>query len=92
MGRINNWRRTDHESNLENEAVQEAVEEKGEAVIAAWSHPEINTRLVHVYEPAADLPFRVKLKDEDVELEEEGRYETRDDGGTANKDLMRRYP
>lgn len=92
MGRINGWKREVWHSNLDDEEVQQEVEENGRAMIAAWRHEDCHTKLVHIYEPEAEKEFKVELKDDEVELEEEGRYPTRTDGGTANKDLMRRYP
>lgn len=92
MGRINDWKREVWHSNLNDEAVEKEVEETGQAVIAAWRHKDLYTRLVHIYEPDAENEFKVELKDDELELEEEGRYPTRTSGGTANKDLMRRYP
>lgn len=92
MGRINGWKRIVWQSNLKDEEVQQEVTENGKAVIAAWRHTDLQTKLEHVYEPDAEKEFKVELKDDEVTLDEEGRYSTRTAGGTANKDLMRRYP
>lgn len=122
MGRINRWERICWHSSLENEEVQKEIKDCGHAMIAAWRHPEVHKKVVHIYEPDADKPFIVKMideqsnqeekglplvdirnngdswihklreEDESVRREEEGRYTYRKDGGSANKDLMRKYP
>jgi hypothetical protein len=92
MGRINGWKRLKWYSNLDGDEVQREVETDGRCVIAAWRHDDLGTKLEHIYEPDADKPFKVRLLDDQVELEQEGRYEYRGEGGSANKDLMRNYP
>lgn len=92
MGRINGWRRMKHHASLEDEAVQRTIEARGRAIIAAWRHTELHTRLVHIYEPSAERPFTVELEDDSISAPEEGHYSYRTDGGTATKALMRRYP
>lgn len=91
MGRINGWKRVQHR-NLDDDRVTDEIERRGRAVIAAWRHTDLQTKLEYVYEPDAEQPFEVRLKDDEVSLEEAGRYPTRTAGGNANKDLMRRYP
>lgn len=91
MGRINGWKREVWHSSLDDEEVQQEVEKNGRAVIAAWRHEDRHTKLVHIYEPGTEREFKVELKDDEIELEEEGQY-PRKAGGKANKDLMRRHP
>lgn len=90
MGRINGWQRTTFHSNLE-EAIAD-TDDSEQAVIAEWWHPDAEARVKHIYEPSAERPFIVRLTDDSVELEQEGQYEHRNEGGSANKALMRNYP
>lgn len=88
MPQIENWPRVLHR-NLECDAVERELEEKGRAEIAKWRYQGTSIRCVHIYEPNRAKPFKVELQGIDLDLPEEGRYETREAGGEANKRLMR---
>lgn len=90
MSRINGWKRQHWFSNLE--TAQDELDHRGRVELAAWRHTDLGTKLAHIWEPEAEKPFIVRIDDPDVSREEEGRYATRGEGGTANKELMRNYP
>lgn len=89
MGRINGWKRLHHYETLAE--AEENLDSDGRVRLAAWIHDDAG-RLEYVYEPSAERPFIVQLTDAPREFPEEGRYEYRTEGGSANKALMRKYP
>lgn len=89
MPRINGWKRQQHYASLDE--ASDNLDADGSVKIGVWTHGEAG-RVEHIYEPAAEKPFLVRTVGTNRSFPEEGRYEYRGEGGSANKDLMRKYP
>lgn len=82
------WNRNVHR-NLKDEAVEDGIEDDGYGVIASWTHEPTGVDLEYRYDPDKEKPYEVALNTGEVSHDLEGRYETRGEGGEANKELMR---
>jgi hypothetical protein len=81
------WTREKHR-NLDDEEVEDEISDQGYGTIASWTHEATGVELEYRYNPDKDEPYEVVLDTSKVSHELEGRYETRTQGGNANKDLM----
>jgi hypothetical protein len=89
MGRIENWPRVFWRSTSSDE-VQEQINLTGSAEIAKWRYKNTDIRCVHIYEPDSERQYIVELRNTNLDADETGRYRTREEGGDANKKLMRK--
>jgi hypothetical protein len=90
MPRKNGWKREHHYPNLEDS--KDNLNAKGRVKIGVWTH-EDDGRIEHIFVPDVDEgEFIVRQSDDHRNFDEEGRYQTRQEGNRANKSLMEKYP